>query len=172
LSVARRGGDCAAPKGTGGRATVSNLGLPGCADRVDVAGRTVDRRSCFSRAGDFGNRRFDRAQRCPGLFLVAQSGARLAQPLRVRAAKQFCHASEIKETTNGGRRGARGQARRAFGRVASRSIERHVQIDEPKRTAQSSQEQAQESAAQTETQITTKAVCGERNCTGWKKPGR
>jgi len=47
-------------------------------------------------------------------------------PFRVRAAKHFCYACEIKETTNGGWRGARGQAREAFEVIATRRIEKYV----------------------------------------------
>jgi len=64
----------------------------------------------------------------------------------VSAAKHLCYACEIEETTNGGWRGARGQAREAVEVITARRIEKHVQIDEPKRTPESGQDQAQKFA--------------------------
>jgi len=64
----------------------------------------------------------------------------------VSAAKHSCYACEIKEATNGGRRGARGQAREAIEVVPARRISRDVQIDESKRTAQNGQDEAQKIA--------------------------
>jgi len=72
----------------------------------------------------------------------------------LRRAKQYCHACEIEKTTNGGGRSVVGQARKTFRKIASRCIEKHVQIDEPKRTSASGQDQTQELAdPKTETQI-------------------
>jgi len=42
------------------------------------------------------------------------------------AAKYFCYACEIKETTNGGGRGPLGKTREAIEVIAARRIEEHV----------------------------------------------
>jgi len=87
------------------------VGLSNRADYVDVAGRFADCRSFLSCADNFRDRNLDRADGRAGLFFLAEIGGRLTSPFRVLAAKYFCYACKIKETTNGGWRGARGQAR-------------------------------------------------------------
>jgi len=52
------------------------------------------------------------------------------------------YACKIKETTNGGWRRARGQTQKAVEVIPAGRIEEHVQIDEPKGTAASGQDQA------------------------------
>src|SRR5262249_46979455 len=107
-----------------------------------------------------------------GLLFVAQIRDRLLNPPGAPAAKQSRYACKIKETTNGSGSGARSQTWQALEVISAWCIERHVQIDEPERTAQNGQDQAQEVAhSKTETQI-TKASYSGRSCSGWKTPER
>jgi hypothetical protein len=57
---------------------------------------------------------------------VAQIGGEFLNPFRVWAAKYFCYACEIKETTNGGGRSPLCQTREAIEVIAARRIEEHV----------------------------------------------
>lgn len=58
----------------------------------------------------------------------------------------FMYACEIKETTNGGRRRARGKARKAFKIVAKGRFAKHVQINEQSGASQNGQDQAKKTA--------------------------
>src|SRR5205807_1213492 len=109
--------------------SLSHLGLSSGANCFHVAVRVVDCRSCLYRAGNVGNRNIDRADRRAGVPVVAKVGERCVNPFRQRAAKYFCYASEIQETTNGGRRGPLSQTRKAIEVIAPWRIEEHVQID-------------------------------------------
>jgi hypothetical protein len=57
---------------------------------------------------------------------VATVGGCFVNPFQVAGAKYFCYACEVKETTNGGWRGARSQTREAIEVVAPWRIEEHV----------------------------------------------
>jgi len=48
----------------------------------------------------------------------------------------FWYASKIEETTNGSRRGTRGQARKALEIVTERAVAQDGELDEPKRVAE------------------------------------
>ena len=71
----------------------------------------------------------------------------------LRAGAKY-YACEIKETTNGGRRGLLGQARTAVEIFFARRIAPNVQVNEPKRTSARGQDKAQKVADQkTKTQV-------------------
>jgi len=72
--------------------------------------------------------------------------ARQANLFRVAVAKYSWYACKIEETTNGGRRSPCGQARETVEVITARRIEKHVQIDESKRTQESGQDQAKKFA--------------------------
>ncbi len=59
------------------------------------------------------------------------------------ACEFFLYASKIEETTDGSRRGTRGQARQGLEVIAERRIEEYVQIDEQKRATQNGENEAQ-----------------------------
>jgi hypothetical protein len=56
------------------------------------------------------------------------------------------YACEIKETTNGGGRGARGKTRKTFKIVAQGCFAKHVQVNEQSGASQNGQDQAKETA--------------------------
>ena len=86
-----------------------------------------------------------------------------------RARNIFCYACEIKETTNGGRRSTRGQARKTFEEIPQRRIERNVQIDEQSGAAPHRQNKAQKIADQeAEKKITFRPTGDGKNYNGWK----
>jgi len=118
------------------------VGLSRGAGYIDVAVGNSHCRSCLSRANNFGHRDVARSDRRAGLFFLAEVRGDLTSPLRFQAAKSFCYACKIKETTNGGWRGALGQTRKTFQEIAARRIERNVQFDEQSRTSASGQDQA------------------------------
>jgi hypothetical protein len=59
------------------------------------------------------------------------------------ACEFFLYASKIEETTDGSRRGARGQTGKALEVITERRFEGNVQVDEQKRAPQDGQDQAQ-----------------------------
>ena len=58
----------------------------------------------------------------------------------------FLYASKIEETTDGSRRGTRGQARKALEVVTERAVAQDGELDEPKRVAEARGDEAQETA--------------------------
>ena len=59
------------------------------------------------------------------------------------ACEFFLYASKIEETTDGSRRGTRGEAWKALEVVTERRLEEYVQIDEQKRATQNGEDEAQ-----------------------------
>ena len=62
------------------------------------------------------------------------------------ACEFFLYASKIEETTDGSRRGTRGQARKALEVVTERAVAQDGELDESKRVAEAREDEAQETA--------------------------
>src|SRR5882724_5828071 len=74
------------------------------------------------------------------------------------ACEFFMYASKIKETTNGCRRGTRGQARKALEVVTERAVAQDGELNEPKPVAEARENEAQETAEEKATIIPAEAV--------------
>jgi hypothetical protein len=82
----------------------------------------------------------------------------LSQSISSVACELFLYACEIKETTNGRRRGARGQAGEALEVVTERAITQNGKVDEPKPVAEAREDEAQETAEEKATIKRSEAV--------------
>src|SRR4029450_2594284 len=110
----------------------------------------VDCRSRLSRASNFGNRDSHRLDWCARLLLLAEVRCDGNKSISQLRREIFLYACKIKETTNGGRRGARSEARSTLQVVAQRRFTRNVQVDEQSGAAQNGQNQAQRQADEEE----------------------
>ena len=83
------------------------------------------------------------------------------------AGESFMYACKVKETTNGCRRGARGETRQALEVIVERRFARDVQIDEQSGAAENGEDQAQR-----ETHAKTREKIAPSNClSGYLRDG-
>ena len=119
------------------------MGLSNCADHLDRAIGTIDHRSCVARACYVRNWNSHRADRRASLLPVAVTRRITCQSGLAAARELFLYACKIKETTNGSRRCACGEARQEVEVVAQGRIEPNGEVDERKRATKDGKDEAQ-----------------------------
>jgi hypothetical protein len=97
----------------------------------------------MARAGHIRNWNHHRVDRGSGLLFLAAARSATCQSGLASMRELFMDACKIKETANGSRRCACGEARQAFQVVAQRGLARDVQIDEQSGAAQNGEDEAQ-----------------------------